>query len=77
MTQGSVTEPTMDLTVQIAREEDGRWIAEVLEIPGVLCYGCSEADARVKAKALALCVLAQRVQCGECPPVSTIGFTCP
>jgi predicted RNase H-like HicB family nuclease len=48
------------LTVETDREEDGRWIAEVLEIPGALAYGATLDDAVHETKALALAVLADR-----------------
>jgi len=55
----------MQLTVETEREVDGRWIAEVLEIPGVLTYGTTEAEAIALAQALALRVLADRMEHGE------------
>lgn len=55
----------MTLTVEYEQESDGRWIAEVLELPGVPAYGatCHEAVARVKA--LALRALAEQIEHGE------------
>ena len=50
------------LTIEIDREEDGRWIGEVPELPGVLVYGATEAEARNKAAALALRVIADRIE---------------
>ena len=47
------------------REDDGRWIAEVPGLPGVLTYGATEAEARDKVKALALRVIADRLDHGE------------
>jgi predicted RNase H-like HicB family nuclease len=55
----------MTLTVEIDRETDGRWIAEVQELPGVLAYGESREQAVNAAKALALHVLADRIEHGE------------
>lgn len=55
----------MILTVEIEREDDGRWIAEVLELPGVIAYGPSPEEAVAKAKALALRVVADRLDHGE------------
>lgn len=55
----------MILTIELDREEDGRWIAEVLEIPGVLAYGETSEQAKSKAQALALRVLADRLEHGE------------
>ena len=49
-------------TVQHEREEDGRWIAEVPELPGVLAYGATADEAMAKAEALALRVLAERLK---------------
>lgn len=53
------------LKIEIEREEDGRWIAEVPALPGVLAYGKTEAEARAKIKALALRVIADRLDNGE------------
>jgi predicted RNase H-like HicB family nuclease len=53
------------LKIESEREEDGRWIAEVPALPGVLTYGKTEADARAKVKALALRVVADRLENGE------------
>lgn len=55
----------MKLTVEVEREEDGRWLAEVLELPGVLAYGQSPQEAIAKTEALALRVLAERLEHGE------------
>jgi predicted RNase H-like HicB family nuclease len=53
------------LKIETEREEDGRWIAEVPTLPGVLAYGKTEAEARDKVKALALRVIADRLENGE------------
>ena len=58
----------MNLTVETEQEEDGRWIAEVPELPGVLVYGSSREQAVAQAKALALRVLADRLEHGEAVP---------
>jgi predicted RNase H-like HicB family nuclease len=55
----------MKFTVDYEQEEDGRWIAEVLELPGVMVYGASKEEALAKAQALALRVLAERLEHGE------------
>lgn len=55
----------MCLKVMLDREEDGRWIAEIADIPGVLVYGQTEDDAITKVKALCLRVLADRLEHGE------------
>ena len=54
----------MTFTVEIEQEEDGRWIAEVLELPGVLTYGHRPAEAKAKVQALALRVVADRLDHG-------------
>lgn len=58
----------MNFTMEHEREEDGRWIAEVPELPGVLAYGATREEAMVKAEALALRVLAERVENNETAP---------
>jgi predicted RNase H-like HicB family nuclease len=58
----------MPLTVEVEREDDGRWLAEVPELPGVLAYGQTRDEAVGRAQALALRVLADRLDHGE--PVS-------
>src|SRR5688572_14118500 len=52
----------MKLKIEVEREEDGRWIAEVPTLPGVLAYGKTEVEARARAQALALRVLADRLE---------------
>jgi len=54
-----------DFTVDLEREEDGRWIGEVPELSGVLVYGTTREEAMAKAKALAFRVLADRLEHGE------------
>jgi predicted RNase H-like HicB family nuclease len=51
--------------VEIDREDDGRWIAEVPALPGVLAYGRTEEEAKAKVQALALRVVADRLEHGE------------
>ena len=58
---------TMSYRIEIDREQDGRWIADVLEIPGALAYGASADEALARAQALALRVLADRLEHGEGP----------
>jgi len=58
----------MQLTVETEREEDGRWIAEVRDLAGVLAYGASREEAIARAEALALRVLADRLDHGEAGP---------
>ena len=57
-----------DFTVEIEREDDGRWIGEVVDLPGVLAYGNSHDEVVAKAKALAFRVLADRLEHGEVIP---------
>ena len=55
----------MQMKIEIEREEDGRWIAEVPDLPGTMVYGATRQEAVAKAQALALRVLADRVEHGE------------
>ena len=57
----------MRFTVEIDREEDGRWIAEVPELPGCMTYGATEEEAVAKSQALALRVIADRLEHKEEP----------
>ena len=56
------------MNIEFEREEDGRWIAEVIELPGVLVYADSEEEAARAAKALAYRVVADRIEAGEPVP---------
>ncbi len=56
---------TMSYRIEIEQEEDGRWIAEVAELPGALAYGDSADTAIARVQALALRVLADRLDHGE------------
>jgi len=56
------------MKIDIEKEEDGRWIAEVSELPGVLVYGKTREDAIAKVEALALRVIADRLDHGEAIP---------
>ena len=49
-------------TIETEREDDGRWISEVMEIPGAMVYGSTNEDAVVKVQALALRVLEERLE---------------
>jgi len=53
------------MKIEIDREDDGRWIAEIPELPGVMAYGDSRNQAISRAEALALRVLADRLEHGE------------
>uniref|UniRef100_UPI003563EEBB type II toxin-antitoxin system HicB family antitoxin n=1 Tax=Immundisolibacter sp. TaxID=1934948 RepID=UPI003563EEBB len=59
----------MNLNIEYEQERDGRWIAEVPQLPGVLCYGDTAESAMVKAEILALRVIAERLERGESAPV--------
>jgi predicted RNase H-like HicB family nuclease len=56
------------LSVEFDREDDGRWLAIVPELPGVLCYGGTRDQALRAAQALALRVMADRIEHGEASP---------
>jgi predicted RNase H-like HicB family nuclease len=56
------------MKVDIEKEEDGRWIAEVSDLPGVLAYGKTREEAIAKVEALALRVIADRIDHGETIP---------
>ncbi len=56
------------LAVEIEREDDGRWLAEVPAVPGALAYGRTPEEAAAKAEALALRALAERLEHGEPAP---------
>ena len=56
------------LRIEFEREDDGRWIAEIPDLPGVLAYGGTREAARVKVEALALRTLADRLEHGESIP---------
>ena len=56
------------MNIEIECEEDGRWIAEIPDLPGVMTYGQSREEAISKVKALALRVLADRLEHGEAIP---------
>jgi predicted RNase H-like HicB family nuclease len=56
---------TASMKIEIEREDDGRWIAEVPDLPGVMVYGKTRQEAIAKVEALALRVLADRLEHGE------------
>lgn len=53
------------MNIEIEREEDSRWMAEVPDLPGVMAYGQNKKEAVSKVKALALRVMADRLEHGE------------
>ena len=60
----------MNFQIECEREEDGRWLAEVPQLPGVLAYGSSADEAMAKTEILALRVLAERLEHGGSRPQS-------
>jgi len=58
----------MTFLVELEQEEDGRWIAEVVDLPGVLAYGQTPEQAKAKVQALALRVVVDRLEHGEAGP---------
>lgn len=68
----------MNVTIELDREEDGRWIAEALQLPGVMCYGQTRDEAISNAERLAIEVIADRIAHGELPSSSLgVCFTIP
>ena len=64
--------------IELDQESDGRWIAEISVLPGVLSYGASKEEAVQKVEALALRVIADRIENGEEPAIISHAFTfCP
>jgi predicted RNase H-like HicB family nuclease len=60
----------MNYTIECEQEVDGRWLAEVIELPGVLTYGATKNEAIVKVETLALRVIAEHLEQGEANPTS-------
>lgn len=70
-----ISSNAMKFRLEIEQEEDGRWIAEVIDLPGVLAYGNTPDEAKAKVQALALRVVADRLEHGEAgPDLVTISF---
>ena len=65
----------MNFNIETERETDGRWIAEIVDMPGVLAYGATELEAKANAYALALRVIADDVEKSQSVPKS-ISLTC-
>jgi len=66
----------MQLTIRLLRETDGRWIGDVPELPGVTVYGATPGEATLRAKALALRVIAEEIEHGELNPAAdTLQFS--
>ena len=69
------SEAKLKLSVEVEQEQDGRWLAEVPQLPGVLAYGSSKEQSIARAKALALRVIADRLERGEPVPEMAGVFT--
>ena len=65
----------MKLKVEIEREDDGRWIAEIQELAGVMAYGPTRDEALARVEVLALRVIADRLEHGEVIPEVAEAFT--
>ena len=59
---------TIGMRIEIEQEEDGRWLTEIPDLPGVMVYGATREEAVLRVKALALRVLADRLEHGESIP---------
>jgi predicted RNase H-like HicB family nuclease len=57
------------MRIEIEQEEDGRWLTEITDLPGVMAYGATREDSVARVKALALRVLADRLEHGEAVPL--------
>lgn len=65
----------MKLVLEVEQETDGRWLAEIADLPGVMAYGKTPNEAKAKAQALALRVIADRLEHGEeSPDLQNISF---
>lgn len=58
----------MEFEIVFDREDDGRWIAEIESLPGVMVYGNSQMEAQSKVEALALRVIADRIEVDQSAP---------
>ena len=65
------------MIIEVERETDGRWLAEVVELPGVMIYGPTREEAIARVKILALRVLADRLEHGESSPALDDVFAIP
>lgn len=63
------------MQVEIEKEDDGRWIAEVPNLPGAMAYGATKKEAVARVEALVLRALADRIEHGEEPPELSHVFT--
>jgi len=65
------------MRIELDREQDGRWLTEIPELPGVMAYGQTQEEALAKVKALALRVMADRLEHGETIPELAEVFSVP
>lgn len=65
---------SMQLAIELEREADGRWIAEIPDLPGVLAYGETRDEAVRAAQVLALRTVADRLEHGESVPAQALGL---
>ncbi len=65
----------MKFTIEVDREDDGRWLAEVMELPGVLAYGSDRKEAVQRVQSLALRVVADKLEHGEAVPELANAFS--
>jgi predicted RNase H-like HicB family nuclease len=73
--RGKKGPPPMTFTIELEQESDGRWLGEISALPGVLAYGVTATDAIARVQALALRVLADRLEHGEAvPEFLTVSF---
>ncbi len=59
----------MKLSIECERETDGRWTAEIVQIPGAMAYGATRDEAMAKAEVVALRAIADRIEHGEAKPL--------
>ena len=67
----------VNLTIETEQEDDGRWIAEVPALPGVMVYGATRDEAVSRVQTLALRVMADRLENGESVPQAAVGQAVP
>lgn len=68
-------QPQTIFTIELEKEQDGRWIATVGELPGVMCYAGTESQATQKIQALTFSILSKKLNQNEIQPFNNIHFT--
>ncbi|QNI32811.1 type II toxin-antitoxin system HicB family antitoxin [Alloacidobacterium dinghuense] len=66
----------MQFQVEFDREEDGRWIAEITNLPGAMAYGMTREEALAAVEAIALRALAEKLETGRESLKSSVEFSC-